>query len=305
MKKEGHAPKFTPQMTIFQFEAMFPDEEACKAYLAVRRWPNGVKCPRCGNDQVWLLKHKPWHWQCQKCNPTGYRFSIIAKTIFENTNYPLKTWFRVLYMMLTSKKGVSALQVHRTIGSGSYRTAFYMCHRLRAAMNDPEFRQLMGIVEVDETYMGGKDKNRHADKRHHIRGTGDKTPVIGAISRKGNVVCQMIEHADMPTLHRFVNRVVDRDKVELVATDEHSGYQYLSRWQKLPHDTVNHREGEYVRGIVHTNNMESFWSLLKRGVLGTYHNVSKKYLPLYLAEFSFRFNNRNERDIFGKVVAGC
>jgi transposase-like protein len=115
----------------------------------------------------------------------------------------------------------------------------------------------------------------------------------------------MIEHADMPTLHRFVNRVVDKDKVELVATDEHSGYQYLSRWQQLPHETVNHRQGEYVRGLVHTNTMESFWSLLKRGIVGTYHNVSKKYLPLYLAEFSFRFNNRHEADIFGKAIAGC
>ncbi len=301
----GHAPKFTRQMTIGQFEQMFPDEDSCKAYLVSRRWPNGVKCPRCGNEQVWLLKHKPWHWQCQKCNPTGYRFSLYVKTIFENTNYPLRTWFRVLYMILTSKKGVSALQVHRTIGSGSYRTAFYMCHRLRAAMNDPEFRQLMGIVEVDETYMGGRDANRHWDKKRHVRGTGDKTPVIGAISRKGNVVCQMIEHADMPTLHRFVNRVVDKDKVELVATDEHSGYQYLNRWANLPHETVNHRGGEYVRGLVHTNNMESFWSLLKRGIVGTYHNVSKKYLPLYLAEFSFRFNNRNNPDIFGTAVAGC
>ncbi len=305
MKNNGHVPKFTVQMTWPQFERMFPDEDSCKAYLLSRRWPNGVKCPRCGNEQVWLLKHKPWHWQCQKCNPTGYRFSLYVKTIFENTNYPLRTWFRVLYMILTSKKGVSALQVHRTIGSGSYRTAFYMCHRLRAAMNDPEFRQLMGIVEVDETYMGGRDANRHWDKKRHVRGTGDKTPVIGAISRKGNVVCQMIEHADMPTLHRFVNRVVDKDKVELVATDEHSGYQYLNRWANLPHETVNHRGGEYVRGLVHTNNMESFWSLLKRGIVGTYHNVSKKYLPLYLAEFSFRFNNRNNPDIFGTAVAGC
>ncbi len=295
-------------MTIGQFERLFPDEDACRAYLANRRWPNGAICPRCGKlDHVYSIA-KPWHWEC--ANPecrkgNAYRFSLTVKTIFENTKYPLRVWFQVLYLMLTSKKGISALQIHRMIGTGSYSTAFYMCHRLRASMNDPEFRQLMGIIEVDETYVGGKDKNRHWDKKRHIRGTGDKTPVIGAISRKGNVVCQMIEHADMPTLHRFVNRVVDKDKVELVATDEHSGYQYLERWQRLPHETVNHREGEYVRGIVHTNNMESFWSLLKRGVLGTYHNVSKKYLPLYLAEFSFRFNNRHEADIFGKAIAGC
>ncbi len=307
-KRENHQPKFTVQMTWPQFEQMFPDEEACRSYLFARRWPDGVKCPRCGKSETVYKIALPWKWECanKDCRKgNAYRFSLIAGTIFENTKYPLRVWFHVLYMIVTSKRGVSALQVHRTIGSGSYSTAFYMCHRLRAAMNDPEFRQLMGIVEVDETYLGGRDANRHWDKKRHIRGTGDKTPIIGAIARKGNVVCKMIQTADMPTLHRFVHEVVDKEKISLVATDEHSGYQYLERWQQLPHETVNHRQGEYVRGIVHTNNMESFWSLLKRGVMGTYHNVSKKYLPLYLAEFSFRFNNRNEKDIFGKAIAGC
>jgi transposase-like protein len=307
-KREKHQPKFTVQMTWPQFERIFPDEEACKNYLFSHRWPEGVKCPRCGKSETVYKIALPWKWECanKDCRKgNAYRFSLIAGTIFENTKYPLRTWFWVLFLILTSKKGISALQIHRMIESGSYSTAFYMCHRLRAAMNDPEFRQLMGIVEIDETYMGGRDANRHWDKKRHIRGTGDKIPVIGAIARKGNVVCQMIEHADMPTMHRFVNRVVDKDKVELVATDEHSGYQYLARWQELPHETVNHRGGEYVRGLVHTNTMESFWSLLKRGIVGTYHNVSKKYLPLYLAEFSFRFNNRHEPDIFGKAIAGC
>lgn len=306
--KEARAPKFTPQMTVFQFDRMFPDEDSCKAYLVSRRWPNGVRCPRCSNEKVYASKSRPWHWQCTECpnTPKGqpYRFSLYVRTIFENTNYPLRTWFRVLYLMLTSKKGISALQVHRMIGSGSYRTAWFMCHRLRAGMKDPDFRQLMGIVEIDETYMGGKDANRHADKKHHIRGTGDKTPVIGAISRKGNVVCQMIEHADMPTMHGFVTKMVSPN-VTLVATDEHAGYQYLDRWAKLPHETVSHHAGEYVRGIIHTNNIENFWSLLKRGILGTYHNVSKKYLPLYLAEFQFRFNNRHNPDIFGTTIARC
>ncbi|MGO9449793.1 MAG: IS1595 family transposase [Candidatus Binataceae bacterium] len=306
-KRDDHQPKFTVQMTLPQFERLFPDEDACRTYLANRRWPKGVTCPRCKtSDHVYALT-KPWHWEC--ANPAcrkgnAYRFSLIAGTIFENTKYPLRVWFRVLYMMVTSKKGVSALQVHRTIGSGSYSTAFYMCHRLRAAMNDPEFRQLMGIVEVDETYIGGKDANRHWAKKKHMRGGWDKVPVVGAISRKGNVVCKMIERADMPTLHRFVAETVSR-KVELVATDEHAGYQYLDRWQGLMHQTIRHGQGEYVRGIVHTNNIESFWSLLKRGIVGTYHNVSKKYLPLYLAEFSFRFNNRHNVDIFGTAIAGC
>ncbi len=304
---DGHEPKFVKQMTLAEFARIFPDEDSCKKYLTLQRWPAGPHCPRCGNEKVYELKFKPWHWVCKKCAPNPrqpYRFSVLVGTVFENTNYPLLTWFKVLYLMLTSKKGISALQIHRMIGSGSYRTAWFICHRLRAGLADPDFRKLMGVVEVDETYIGGKDTNRHWDKKKHVKGGWDKTPVIGAISRKGNLVCKMIERADVPTMHRFVAETVS-DKVDLVATDEHSGYQYLKRWQSLPHETVGHRHGEYVRGVVHTNNMENFWSLLKRGVIGTYHNVSKKYLPLYLNEFQFRHNNRKNPDIFGSAIAGC
>jgi transposase-like protein len=205
--------------------------------------------------------------------------------------------------MLTSKKGISALQIHRMIGSGSYRTAWFMCHRLRAGLANEGFRQLMGIVEVDETGLGGKDKNRHWDKKQHITGMSAKTTVIGAIARKGNVVCQIIDNTDARTLNQFVRKAVS-DKVSLVATDEHRGYDYLQAGG-FPHETVKHSENEYVRGNVHTNNIESFWSLLKRGMVGTYHNVSKKYLPLYLNEFQFRHNNRKNADIFGSAVAGC
>lgn len=285
---------------------MFPDETSCKAYLRDQRWPKGIKCPRCGNDKIYASKARPFHWQCTKCgkNPRApYRFSVTVNTIFENTNYPLLVWFKVLYLMLTSKKGISALQIHRMIGSGSYRTAWFMCHRLRAGLNDPDFRQLMGIVEVDETYIGGKDANRHFDKKKHYEDLGGKVPVIGAISRKGNLVCQMIERADRATLMGFVHKTVS-PKVELAATDENQGYDTLADSGR-PHGVINHSERVYVRGVVHTNSIEGFWSLLKRGVIGTYHHVSKKYLPLYLNEFQFRFNNRKEKDIFGKAIAGC
>jgi ribosomal protein L37AE/L43A len=294
-------------MTLKQLMATFPDEMACKRFLMQRRWPNGMRCPRCGNDKVYESKARPFHWQCTQCPSTpkgqAYRFSVIAGTIFENTNYPLRTWFEVLWQMLNSKKGVSAMQIQRQIGS-SYPTAWYICHRLRAGMRDDDFKKLMGIVEVDETYIGGKNANRPLSKRFNLKGRGPvgKTTVIGAISRKGNLTCQIIEDTSIETLSRFVRKAVS-EKVDLVATDEGAGYQKL--YQAFPHEHVAHKALEYVRGEVHTNNIESFWSLLKRGIMGTYHNVSKKYLPLYLAEFQFRRNNRKNPDIFGTAIGRC
>ncbi len=144
-------PKFTRQMTVAQFDKLFPDDNACKSYLVARRWPNGVRCPRCGSENLSELMKRPFHWQCRQCSPLGYRFSVFVGTIFENTNVPMRTWFKVIYLMLTSKKGIAALQVHRTFGFGSYSTAHYMCHRIRAGLADPNFRRLIGTVEVDET----------------------------------------------------------------------------------------------------------------------------------------------------------
>jgi transposase-like protein len=302
-------PKPVHQLTSAEFDAMFPDEEACKAYLVARRWPEGVCCPRCGNPAVYDLPSRKWHWQCEQCAPDGYRFSHIAGTIFENTNKPLRDWFKVAHLMLVSKKGMSALQIMRYMGFGSYKTAWLMCHKIRTALIE-DIEKLGGIVEVDETYVGGKDENRHRDKRggKHGRGAGGKTAVVGAVKRKGNVVARVVENVKISTLENFIKETVST-KVSLLCTDNFTGYHRL-RWKhRFPHETTNHSEGHHVRhgvfGAIHTNTIEGFWSLIKRGIVGNFHKVSKKYLHLYVAEFEFRYNNRHNADIFGTAIEGC
>jgi transposase-like protein len=217
--------------TIEAFDREFPTDDACKRFLVEMRWPEGVTCPRCGeSERIYALKTRAYHWICKSGAETldkqtgevvichrrnGYRFSVITRTIFENTKIPLKHWFKVAYLVLTSKKGMSALQIHRIMfgeNSGSaYHTSWYMVMRWRAAMSG-DIAALSGIVEVDETFIGGKQENRHAHVRAKYSGRGaantGKVAVIGAISRKGNVVAKVIENTTAETLSLFVEQTV-------------------------------------------------------------------------------------------------
>jgi len=301
-------PKAVHQLSAAQFDRAFPigDDDAPKAYLMMRRWPEGVRCPRCGNPAVYDLPSRKWHWQCTKCAPggsTGYRFSVIAGTIFENTNKPLRDWFKVAHLMLTSKKGMSARQLYRYMGFGSVKTAWLMAHKIRLALVEQNMDKLGGIVEVDETWIGGKDYNRHWSKKSHGRGGGGsgKTPIIGAAQRKGNVVARVLDHVNSINAQTLVREMVS-NRVSLLATDESSVYEGLHEYPRV---AVHHKRKQYVVGAVHTNTIEGFWSIFKRGVVGTFHKVSEKYLPLYVAEFQFRYNNRSNPDIFGTAISGC
>ena len=321
--------------TLSEFDEAFGTDEQCRKFLAAMRWPNGkVSCPRCKSEKVFALPARPYHWVCKSgaesvdkvtgevlvChNRNGYRFSVISRTIFQDTKIKLNIWFKIGFLMLTAKKGMSALQVHRVIfgeeSTHDYHTTWFMCMRWRAAMAGDMYQPLTGIVEADEMYVGGEDRNRHWNKKSaQVRARLGELPigaekygygkigVVGAIARKGNVVARVIGSQDAPTLAAFVRKMVS-NKVSLLATDEKEDYKYVDR--EMRHRAVKHSKGEYVRGVVHTNNIESFWSLIKRGVVGNYHHVSKKYLPFYLNEFSYRFNNRKNSEMFADLITTC
>lgn len=283
-------------MNLVSLIAEYGTDDHCRARLVHLRWPKGVKCLRCDTDKTSLISTREL-FQCDSC---GYQFSATVGTIFHDSHLPLTKWFLATYIMTESKKGISANQLKRMIGV-SYKTAWYLCHRIRKAMVEANPEPLTGTVEVDETYLGGK-------RRHVGRGNLDnKTMVLGAIQRGGAVRLQVEKRkkASKKILHAFINKTV-ADEAQRIMTDENPGYNGIAD-EDTTHESVNHSMEEYVRGDVHTNSVESVWSLFKRSIVGSYHQVSVKHLPAYLEEFEWRFNNRQNpylfRDTLMKLVA--
>lgn len=279
-------PKFVKaEMNLPKLIEQFGSEQKCRARLTELRWPNGVICPRCESKSVSTIADRDQY----DCNACRYQFSVTAGTIFHDSHLSLSKWFLAIYLMTESKKGMSALQIKRTLDI-AYQTAWYLCHRIRAAMRDINSELLRGIVEVDETYVGGKT-------RHMGRGyKGNKAIAIGAVQRAGKIRLQVITHADKATLHKFIADNTAPD-TEAIYTDELPAYWGIDD-ADTRHESVFHSAEEWVRGDVHTNGIESVWSLLKRSIVGSYHQVSIKHLDAYLDELEHRFNNRKNEYIF-------
>ncbi|MEK6711041.1 MAG: IS1595 family transposase [Nitrospinota bacterium] len=266
-------------MNLIELIERYRDEDKCRKTLEELRWPEGIECPRCREHNISPIEKRGQH-HCLSC---GYHFSVTVGTIFHDTHLPLWKWFITVYMMVESRKGVSANQIKRTLGVG-YKTAWYLCHRIRAAMAELNAEQLNGTVEVDETLVGGKVRGKGRGFK------GNKAIVVGAIQRDGKVRLKVIEGTDKKTLHKFI-REHTADDTELIITDEWPAYKGIGD-HNTKHETVNHSEEEWVRGDVHTNTIEGVWSLLNRSVIGTFHKISAKHLDAYLDELEWRFNNR-------------
>jgi transposase-like protein len=271
----------------------FGSDEKCREYLQSLRWPKNVTCPRCFQGSISRIKDRG-QFDCDNCR---YQFSVTSRTIMHDTHLPLWKWFVAVYLMVESKKGMSANQLSRTL-KVTYRTAWFLCHRIRTALYTPS-ALMRGVVEVDETYIGGKVRGRGKGYK------GNKAVVLGVVERNGNARLKAAGGADRQTLSDFIRNHV-ADDAEAIFTDESSAYGNLAN-TKRRHERVNHSEEEWVRGDVHTNTVENAWSLFKRSVVGAFHKVSKKHLDLYLDEFEYKFNNRDNpfifRDALREIVA--
>ena len=300
-----------PQNLTFHDVMRWSDED-CRRFLEVMRWGDNPTCPKCGSENPYRItrksrtkNHVSHLFKCRECKR---QFSTTVGTIFEDSKIPLHKWFAAIYLMCASKKSISAHQVHRTINI-TYKSAWFMCHRIRQAMTDSDDFPFSGIVEADETYVGSKTRRGHKVMHERIKDEeqmglrpktkyqplAGKTPVFGMLERGGRVRSQVVDAPRAENLRPIILDNVDVQKTMLI-TDRHSAYRNMKH--DLPHEAVNH-EIEYVRRddpSIHTQNIESYWSIFKRGVIGTFHHVSTGYLPMYLREFDFRANRRKITD---------
>jgi transposase-like protein len=285
MNTKPRKPGFKAEMNLPKLIEQFGSDDKCRARLTELRWPNGIACPRCQSKSISTIAER----QQYDCNACRYQFSVTSGTIFHDTHLSLSKWFLAIYLMTESKKRMSALQIRRTLNI-AYETAWYLCHRIRAAMREINAELLRGVVEVDETYVGGKVHRMG----HGYR--GNKAIAIGAVQRQGKIRLQVIPNATKPVLLEFIKKNTAPD-TEAIYTDELPAYWGIED-SDTKHKWVNHSKEEWVVGDVHTNGIESVWSLLKRSIIGSYHKVSIKHLDAYLDELEHRFNNRKNEYIF-------
>jgi transposase-like protein len=275
-------------MNLVELIKDFADENKCRAYLEALRWPDGIACPHCQSKKVYRIVKRD-QLLCASCE---YQFSVTVDTIFHDTHLPLWKWFLATCLLCESKKGISACQIQRSLGV-SYKTAWYLCHRIRAAMIEVAPKKLGGTVEIDETYVAGQKRRWRPKVKPQV--------VIGIRQRNGDLRLIRAKDAKSKTVRDIINANVG-GHVEVIMTDESAIYPWaLGKMPKEKHKTINHSR-EYAHGDVHTNTIESAFSLLKRGIVGTWHKVSAKHLPAYLDEMCFRFNNRKNPYLFRDTI---
>jgi transposase-like protein len=277
-------------MDLMKLMEAFDTEAECRQYLEELRWPKGISCPRCCGTTISRLSKRD-QFDCDSCR---YQFSVMSGTIFHDSHLELPKWFAATYIICESRKGMSANQIKRMLGI-SYKTAWYLCHRIRKAMADTNPEKLTGTIEVDETYVGGRPPRGSKPGR----GT-PKEVVIGIRQRGGDLRFFHAQDAKSGTLEKYIRESVATDEVDVMITDEYTSYPGAMKRTGLTakHKTIKHKSRIYVEGDIHTNTVESAFSLLKRGIIGTWHRISAKHLSAYLQEMTWRFNNRKNVFLF-------
>jgi transposase-like protein len=279
-------------MTLPDVNELYGTDERCRQLLERLRWPNGIECPRCKDTHISTLKAYA-RYECAACE---YQFTATSGTIFHDSHLPLTKWFLAVLLLVEARKGMSANQLRRMLWGqhkGSYKTAWYLFHRIRAAMKEADRKMLDGTVEIDETWVGGRKRGLKAGE-----GKRQKEIVIGIRQRGGDVRFFHAQDVQSDTLYKFIHDNISED-VDVIVTDDFSAYPgAMGATFKDKHKSINHSSGVYVMGDVHTNTVESAFSLLKRGIVGTWHKISAKHLPAYLNEMQFRFNRRKRADLF-------